>query len=237
MDGASFEVQYERLNIYLKHNKKPKYIIQEVSPGTTFSLAEELPHYQQFLPYIDDEDMWIMVKHHYPTTNFMDRYFPLYKYNNELQLVKEGVDCYSGKIQKSAKYKGYQGMNKSWDASFYQFKKNHPNGITFKADSAAVALFNTYLDFCKQNDIQVILVNPPSYFEARNYITNYIETQTLIAEISTKNKVPLINYENDSICYDRTLFYNTQHMNKTGAELFTQKLASDLRKDLMISKH
>ena len=229
MDGASFEVQYERLKIYLKHNKKPRYIIQEASPGTTFSAPDELPHFQQFLPYLSDSDMWKLVKCHYPSVGILEKYFPLYKYNNEPQLIKEGIACYLGHIPKGDKYKGYQGMNKSWDASFHQFVKLHPHGIRFKADSSAISLFTEYLDYCKANNITVILVNPPGYIAARSFLLNYNETQELITGIALAGHVPFLNYEQDSIVYDRSLFYNSQHMNRTGSELFSRKLATQLK--------
>ena len=229
MDGASFEVQYERLKIYLKHNKKPECIIQETSVNTTFSKAEELPHYQQFLPYLDDSDIWNMIRHHYPSVGYLDRYFPLYKYNNELQLIAESISCYRGHIPKGTKYKGYEGMNKNWDGSFYLFKRDHPLGLTVIVDTPTVKLFKEYLVFCKANGIKVILVDPPTFIQSKNYIRNYNEILTMITTIAKENNVPLINYDNDSINYHKSNFYNSQHLNRTGAEQFTKKLAIEIK--------
>ena len=39
---------------------------------------------------------------------------------------------------------------------------------------------------------------------------------------------PILNYTYDPISYDTNFFYNATHLNKTGAELFTRKLAHDI---------
>lgn len=40
------------------------------------------------------------------------------------------------------------------------------------------------------------------------------------------------DYSEDSICQDRSLFYNSQHMTRQGGTLFTQKLAPRLKRAL-----
>jgi lysophospholipase L1-like esterase len=42
-------------------------------------------------------------------------------------------------------------------------------------------------------------------------------------------QIPFFDYSNDSLCLNKELFYNTTHLNKKGADLFSKKLASDLR--------
>ena len=232
IDAASFGLQYERLKIYLEHNKKPKYILQEVGFVSTFLAFNNVTITQQFLPYLDDPSVWKIVKGHNSTFGLADRYFPLYKYNNEYVIVKEGLLSYFGKGVKDIKYKGYCGQDKVWDSSFNDFKITNPNGIPTPIGSESVAMFKDYLDFCKANDIKVILVYPPSYIEALKYETNYKEILAIYNNFSKEYNLPFYNYMNDSLDYDRANFYNSQHLNRHAAEIFSTRLANDLKKEI-----
>ncbi len=229
MDGSCFELNFERLKLYLAHNKKPKYILQEVGFNTTLVRFPTLPGTQQFLPYLNDPAVWDIITSHTTTLNFLDRYFPMYKYNNEFVVVKEGINSYFGRGVKSAKYKGYQGQDKVWDSSFYNFKMNNPEGITSGIDSQGVAIFKQFLDFCKTNDIKVIMVYPPVYYEGLAYIRNHDKFVAIYNNFSAEYNVPFFNYMNDSLNYNRYNFYNSQHLNKHASEIFTTELGVKLQ--------
>ena len=229
MDGTCFELNFERLKLYLAHNKKPKYILQEVGFNTTLVRFPTLPGTQQFLPYLNDPAVWDIITSHTTTLNFLDRYFPMYKYNNEFVVVKEGINSYFGRGVRSAKYKGYQGQDKVWDSSFYNFKINNPEGIIGGIDSQGIAIFKQFLDFCKTNDIKVILVYPPVYYEGLTYIRNHDKFVAIYNNFSAEYNVPFLNYMNDSLNYNRYNFYNSQHLNKHASEIFTTELGVKLQ--------
>jgi hypothetical protein len=48
-------------------------------------------------------------------------------------------------------------------------------------------------------------------------------------QLAKQNEIKLLNYSSDTISFQKSLFYNTTHLNKKGAELFSKKLASDLK--------
>jgi len=229
MDGSPFSMQFDRFRIYLQHNKKPRYVLQEVGYTSTLVKFNELPNPQQFLPYLSDSSIWRITQGSNMPFSLTDRYFPLYKYNNEFPLVKEGLLSYFGKGVKSEKYKGYQGRDKTWDSSFYYFKLSNPQGKVFAVNPDAVALFRQYLDFCKANDIKVVMVYPPAYFESLNYVVNKDEILDVYNKLSAEYNVPFLNYIDDSLNYSRANFYNSLHLNRAGSEIFSHKLAEQLK--------
>lgn len=232
MDAAPFKIQFERFKIYLRYNKKPKYVIQEVGYTIPLMRNNELPHPQQFLPYLHDTAIWRITSSSGDPFHLADRYFPVYKYNNELPLIAEGVKCYFGKGVKSQMYKGYLGQGKLWDSSFAGFKKLNPDGVVYPIDQGAVALFEEYLDFCKTNDIRVFLVYPPVFIESNNYIKNLKEIIDTYTRLSAAYNVPFYNYMYDSLNYNTANFYNSRHLNKWGAELFSRKLGYRMQEDI-----
>ena len=45
-----------------------------------------------------------------------------------------------------------------------------------------------------------------------------------------KYDIPLIDYSSYSTCLSKDYFYNAEHLNLTGTNLFSEKLAYDLKK-------
>lgn len=229
MDGASFDIQYDILRLYLQRNKKPEYILQEVG-YPTFVKSDSVQYFHEFISYINDTAVWNIVKRHNSSIGLPERYFPLYKYNGELPLIKEGLMSYVGHGSKDLKYKGYEARDYPWDSTFYLFKKNNPKGKIMPTDSSVVAVFGQYLDQCKANGIKVILFYPPTYYQSMPYILNYKQIHQMILGCAAAHGVPFLDYTNDTMNFNRSYFYNTQHLNKRGAEIFSIKLANDIKR-------
>lgn len=230
IDGTPFDIQYERFKLYLRYNKKkPKYVLQEVGFNVTFAMTNGLPFYQQFIPYYYDTAVWRLMKSAYPDMNVVDRYFPLYKYNNQIPLVKEGIMSFLGKGMPARKYKGYQAQDFAWDSSFNMMIKKNPGGITCPVEPRAVALFREYLELCNANDIKVIIVYVPIYYEMERYVKNWDELPTLLNKLSKEYNVPILDYRYKAIDSNINYFYNSSHLKREGAVLFSKMLAEDLK--------
>lgn len=57
---------------------------------------------------------------------------------------------------------------------------------------------------------------------------DYEGMHNMFEEIAQKNDIPLLDYTFDELSYDTTYFYNTMHLNKKGADLFSKKVAHDI---------
>ena len=95
-------------------------------------------------------------------------------------------------------------------------------------DLASVNRFNSFLTDCETNNIQVIFVYTPAYIEGQKFVTNRNEIISLFQEIAIKHNILFLNYSDNSISKQKKYFYNALHLNKTGAELFTNELIKDL---------
>ena len=228
MDGASVDIQRDILALYLQHNKKPKYILQEIG-YPTFVRSQSSQYFQEFKAYLQDTSVWRILQQHYPQISLADKYAPLYRYNGDLVLIKEGIMSYMGRGTKDLKYKGYEPRTYPWDSSFYEFKEHNPNGKRMKIDAEMVQQFNDYLGWCRANDIKVVLFMAPTYYESVSYILNFSEVQEIVTDCAKKHRLLLLDYTADSLSMNRGYFYNSQHLNKKGAELFSVQLANDIK--------
>jgi hypothetical protein len=75
----------------------------------------------------------------------------------------------------------------------------------------------------------LFLVISPIYYKASDLIMNRdLLIQKLNAKAASDNII-LMNYSNDSISKDSTLFADPYHLKEKGAELFTKELTKDLK--------
>lgn len=73
------------------------------------------------------------------------------------------------------------------------------------------------------------MVYTPEYIEGQEFTKNRSDIIQLFQEKSEQYQFPFLDYSNDTLSYDKQYFYNAMHLNKTGAELFTDKLIEDIQ--------
>lgn len=85
-----------------------------------------------------------------------------------------------------------------------------------------------FLAECGRDGIMVVLVYPPEYFKARDMLNNREEIFTIYRRLAQKYRLEFIDYSYDAMAYDTKYFYNSQHLNKLGSELFSARFADTL---------
>ncbi|MES2702886.1 MAG: hypothetical protein V4649_09620 [Bacteroidota bacterium] len=230
IDGWYFPMQYARFRVFMQHNPKPKYVIQNVDL-LLFLDRKDLFLSEQFLPYLGDTIIRNITNDYKGKYSFAEYWFPLFRYNNHINLIKEGVRSYFqvGRQSTNKLYKGYAGIDQPWNNVYEEVIKHNPNGITRENDPKVVKLFEEYLEYCKQNGIQLIFVFQPILNEELALEKSAGAITGLIKKYAAEYNIPYLDYSNDAICYDRRYFIDHQHLNREGAELFSRKLAADLK--------
>ena len=235
IDGHNFDLQYLRHQFLIERNKQPKYIIQEVDEFT-LTKYENLYNLQQFLPYMLWNSKIEECISKFNGFNTFDYQIPLLRYYKTKGSVRVAFQLYKNDLpNKKIRIKGYQGLDFGSN-----FSTNDLAKLSYKVDidKGFVQLFDHFLKECKQKNIKVILVNTPEFIEGQKCVINRKETINLFTRFSKKYKVPFYDYSNDSISYNKELFYNALHMNKRGSEIFSAKFADRVKKDILFTvKH
>lgn len=225
LDGAAFDIQFDLLSLYLHNHLPPKVIFQEVG-YPTFIPSDSSEYYQLFITYFADNDIWRAVQQHCHTAGLADRWFPLYKYNNQFAMLKEGLASFAGHGQPPTLHNGFQGSNATWDSTFYFFK-TFKRELDVTPNRTLIKQFDQYLAYCAQRNIKVILFSAPTYYESLPYLKGMDVVSKVIKRKAAKYNLTYLDYTSDSISFRKELFYNTQHLNATGAALFSRRLATD----------
>jgi hypothetical protein len=235
IDGHGFKLQYLRHRMLLKNNNKPKIIIVSVD---IFILnnRKELYNSEQFLPYMLWNREIKSATIDYDGFNSLDYDLPLIRYYGKTEALETAIRFFSGHLSNPVcRVKGYQGRNESWNTDFDKAKLNMKK-YEAKLDSETIILFEKFLAECKKQNIKLIFVNAPEYIEGQKFTKNRGEVLSLYTNYSHKYNIPFYDYSNDAISYQKKYFYNTVHMNKTGAELFTAKLIDTLKHSSIIKE-
>lgn len=228
INAWTFPMQKERFDVFLKHNKKPRYVVHSLDLQM-FSRREDLFDYQQFLPYLDEPDIRAATKNYKGEFGAAQYYFPMFKYNGNLNIAAAGFLSYFNLVEyQKINTKGYLGQTLAWDNSFEAFRKKFPNGYTHPFDEKIAGDFKNYLEHCRQNDIKVVLVFSPEYVELHPLIKNREEVMNLFGNYAKQFDIAFLDYSNHSISFNKSYFYNSEHLNKQGSELFSEILAQDL---------
>jgi hypothetical protein len=229
MHAYRFDMQLARYQLYRKHQLAPKLMIQTLD----FFSFERDPHNtarQQFLPYLDQEDLFRTLEK-YGYFSWYDRFIPLIRYRGFFQPVLMGlleflrVKHFTCEIQN-----GYEPRKLKWNSDFENFKKSYPQGILQKIEKTLVEDFERYLETLKKEHVRVVLVYLPEFVEAQPFIKNRAQVIALYRQLAQKHAVLFLDYSSDGLSLDQQYFYNALHLNQRGSEIFTKKLAQDLRR-------
>jgi hypothetical protein len=219
----------------LQHNRKPACIVQSLDDNT-LDTRKDLFAYEQFTPYLSDTLVRNACKGYRGEFNCLDYYFPYFKYTHNPNASFIGLSrFFSSFLSQRHSYttlvdKGYHGAENLWDHSFDRFvSTNALHSVTLSTDPKTVQDFKEYLAFCAQNNIKVIFVYSPEYFEAFPYYRNMDSIMTMYKNFAGQYHIPLLDYRDDPLCGQKKYFFNSQHLNKTGAEIFSRELAGSLK--------
>ncbi len=225
-DGYDFNLQLCRHNLMIKHNQKPDTIIIALD-YFMFTKRNLLPNPSQFLPNINNVTIFQSIES-YNEFDFWDRYVPAWRY-----IGYSNTALYAFRIMlnpagnKPNRYHGYAGQNQSWTDDLLK-AKSRLSQYQQKIDTALVNSFARFLRDAGKKGIVIIFVYPPEYIEGQQYVENRSAIFTLFDSLANRHSIKFFDYSRDSMSFDKTYFYNSQHLNKTGAEEFTRKLATEL---------
>ncbi|MFZ4464325.1 MAG: hypothetical protein ACOYN5_10785 [Bacteroidales bacterium] len=227
IEGHNFWLQYFRHKELLKFNKKPAHIIMSLD---IFTLQKrcDLYNYQQFLPFLLlNNDIYQYTSSYIGFSTF-DYYIPLCRYFLESGALKAAfrsmIDC---KIVPS-RIRGYMGMEKNWTNDLDR-AKSKVDYYEVKLDSSTVNLFEKFINECSNNNIKITLVFSPEYIEGQFFVKNRKEIISKYQHFANKYSLQFIDYSKDTMCMQKQFFYNSEHLNKKGSEIFTNKLIKDIR--------
>jgi len=213
--------QIFQYNLYCKLNEKPKLIIHSIDIGTMGQRVFEMTG--QFLPYFTDKSFKKEIVKWEPFA-LMDRYFPAYRYMGHPTFIVEGLTMNKIAFRTTPLIKGHNPQDLTYDGR--ELRKH--TVLEYRHDPLALQLFDQHLANAQKDSVKVVFVYAPVYIGATEKVDDINGMYQMYDSISRKYNIPILDYMFDPISYDTTYFYNSTHLNRLGADLFTTKLAHDI---------
>ena len=237
-NGSRIDVQLAVLKSYLKHNKAPKLVIQNLDLHSLLTTPrEELVDPVYYMPYLEDEELYRTLLRINPDA-WKWRYLPLYGYVVEdMRFVWTlGLRGLIGWQPPENQIMGHEARDREWTGDFEAFLAGNPKGRTVGIEPAGAQALSELITLCQSQGITVILVYSPEYHRALPLIKDREQIFSAFQEIAERYEVELWDFTDSTIGLQQEYFYNSQHLKRKGAELFSRELRLRLRSHLATSR-
>ena len=157
--------------------------------------------------------------------DMFDVYIPLIRYlryRKYSKLIYEDYIKYQSGQNKKKRTKGFASRNYKWKEQKLENKTINVNTDRLQD------LIQMIKDLQKVNT-NIILINSPEYISQIKSQKNRKEIIKLYDSVAHQFNIPFINYSSDSMNFQQQYFYDTNHLNSKGADIFTKKLAEDIK--------
>ncbi len=218
--GAKIDV-FERLyDDYLLKNPRPKILLVGIDL-TGLDSVVYLPSPEQFFPYINVSDRisgmneFNLVKYHKPLGYFY--YKELYVDMIENPVLQQHIN-------------GFLVRDEKWDSSLEDFIGKYPHGYTFKVYQPTLVKIFQFMERERKAGVQCIGFIAPEYNEVWKYENNRTQALQEIYLYANGAKIPIWNFSDSTYrrCFDKGIFYNSQHLNKEGSSIFSRDLSDSI---------
>ena len=138
----------------------------------------------------------------------------LLKYNKKIfNIITANV------MKNSDNFKGYRPLKGEWNGKDKVLKND-----TFIIGPDLIKTIELFITKAKSKNIEVVLVISPTFKKIK---PDFFD---IINNIAVKNKIQLLNYYSDKeFRNNKQLFSDSEHLNVKGAEVFSEKIASQIK--------
>jgi hypothetical protein len=224
-NGTLPDLQLSVLKTYLSHNRSPLCIVVNID-NSCFTTTKEVYDPQRYIPYLGEPDL-------YKTLVSIDsrfarmRSFPLVGVI-EHRLFLTALAGLLGVTAKEDHFLGYKPTDLHWTGEFDKFKAKHPTGVAIEMEECKVPALAELIECGLRAKARVVLVYSPEYHGGQKLFRNRSEVLARVREIADLYGVEFWDFSDDPSCRDKSLFYNSQHLNRRGATLFSRIVAHRL---------
>lgn len=232
VDGHNFWMSHLRHLEFLKNNNKPKLILISVD-YFFLQKKEELYEMDQFLPYMLWNKNILEFTSSYTGYEKVDYYLPLVRFRSKSILFKIINENLTNKnLNERFRTFGFRGLD---------LKYRTPNDYLAQEskyqqdlDQKSINLFELFLENCKKSNIQVAFVYCPEYKLNQEFISKRDSAIKIYSQIANKNDFLFFDYSKDNFFSEKQeYFFDFCHLNSKGAKVFSSRLASDLKKEIL----
>jgi hypothetical protein len=225
IDGANLLETNLVLNAYLASHPAPKYIVADLSTPAFDIRESSIFNPNIYYPFLNNQIVFNTLKP-YKRVHLL-RYLPFLQITECDDFLRESaVQGLMGKKKPlDPNYKGY--LESGRDSIPLPFKITYLTtdyAVRKKGTDLLLRMINT----CREKNIRLILTYSPVY-DKKDEKLNPAFFPT-IEKICDTTGTPFLNYRSIPLTKNHRLFRDELHLNRFGADIFSDLLANDLKK-------
>ena len=222
VSAQPFGVSYLRWQLYHRNNVNPNILIVNID-FRELRMVTKGCEKEQYYPYMTDT----LVRPYLDLYGFTwaEKHIPMYRYRGDYKLMALGFSelLHIRHDQKGNYYKGFTNENTKWDGRNLQYVLNRGK-IKGQCEPQAVQLMERFLQETNSERIPVVFVYAPLYKRLKDNLEEE-RTRVVYQNLSQKYNIPLLDFSEIDFCTDSSYFINGHHVNRKGADQFSEKLA------------
>jgi len=230
IDGTRF-MQYEGLiKEFDAYSSNNKYVFL-VESYFSFEKTGALTSIERWLAHIDNDNVYRSLSSLQPDLTWKCRYVPFYKYVTVTHTYYKNSAIGWKNILKAPvedSSLGYTPVNRDWEKDADElFKNRKPFAIGLEP-----SIISEYIATVRQlekNGRKVVIVLTPVFTEMLSKLTNMAPLQRTLAQIADSTGARFLDFSGAGLCSDKKMFYNCNHLNRTGSLAFSYMLADSLQ--------
>lgn len=230
-NAGGYNLQQDKFDIYIKKNKIPKVIIQNIDLAY-FIKSNGLPDEWQFYPFLYNNELGYLTSKFDTKFNYF-RIFPLLKFNQNFGLIKEGILAnFSSQVKKNGKtLNGFCPQNRAFKVDSYNLRR-FQNQKVESNNEKEIKLLHQMIAFYEsrlESDSKIILVWMPEHklrlTENFNLHRKFIVNELNLLQKMNKKNILFIDMAYDDISNFDENYYDTFHLTEKGANEFSKKIS------------
>ena len=231
IDGTPF-TQYEGLVREFNSQNENTKIVVFAETYFTFSPKHSLTALERYLAHISNKNVYESLFKIQPNLVWKCKNIPFYKYvtvsHTYYLNAWDGYKSYFSKQIPSDSQMGQVPVIRNWESDADEnLKKIKPFKI--EIDSSIVEQYNFVLKRLNEKNRKVVIVLMPTFIEVSNKLTDFSPIREILSQLSeNKKNIYFLDYSKSSICLNKSLFYNSNHLNSIGANYFSSMLADTI---------
>lgn len=235
LSHSNFADNYIHLNLYLKNNKKPDYLLLYVTPESMDERFNTFNTYR-FAHLMSDTLVANIVKEFDPDYKRF-AFFPFVKYAYYSNFTNfkalQGFKHCLKKRKLPFHPNGYEPpVAQDWHFSMKSFIDLYPEQVEFVWSKRREKYLRKIIAYAKAQNIPVVLYESPVFEAAKTHQVNRYEMLNRIQNLADELNVPLWLFDDLEMAKDQRNFFSTLNTTVRGSEIFTDTLGRYFKKEI-----
>lgn len=232
IDGTSW-IQYKGLiEEFAKYSNENELMVFMES-YFTFQNPKQVSSLERYIAHLNNENLYQSLANQQPDLLWKCKYVPFYQfvpvthvyYKNSLK----GWFSYIKSFKEVDSLLGQTPVNRPWEVDQDEFLKSGKSFIIALDEDVINTYIQDLLTLKKQGKKVVIVLSPFFKGLEENKLTDFNPLRTKFKMISAQTGFPFLDFTKSEISNCKKNFYNSNHLNSFGANLFSYALADSLK--------